>query len=321
MTDDSSFAESVQCEEDSQSAVTGQRWLSIAQTPLLLTVLSALAFLVAGTWAWSLELVLLLFPVLLMHEVGHLLTMRAFGYQGIRFFFVPLLGAAVAGRSPKASAAQKIVVCLAGPVPGILIAVLLWWSGIAANDGLSRAFTVMLLLVNGINLLPILPLDGGWLFQTLLLTRRPWTDFGFRCCTPLILLSAAAFAKSWLLAVVALLFTTGLKAAFHFCRVQSRLLHTLADNSHPHHIELSNETILQEVRGEFPGAILTERAAKEWIQRMRATLDPSAPKQFTAIALCCFVALLLLASGGILFDLLQTPEAETTLAMHQLLTT
>jgi len=38
----------------------------------------------------------------------------------------------------------------------------------------------MLVLVNAFNLLPILPLDGGRLFQTLLFARTPALDVLFR---------------------------------------------------------------------------------------------------------------------------------------------
>src|SRR5262245_3615048 len=40
----------------------------------------------------------LLVGVLLLHESGHYLGMRMFNYQDVRMFFIPLFGAAVAGK-------------------------------------------------------------------------------------------------------------------------------------------------------------------------------------------------------------------------------
>src|SRR5258706_5980780 len=42
---------------------------------------------------------LVLVGVLLFHELGHYLGMRAFGYGDVRMFFIPFFGAAVSGKS------------------------------------------------------------------------------------------------------------------------------------------------------------------------------------------------------------------------------
>lgn len=310
MTDDSSLAESVQCEGDSRTGVTGQR-VSLAENPLLLTVSSAVAFLIAGTWAWSLEFVLVLFPVLVLHEVGHLVAMKAFGYRNIRFFFVPLLGAAVAGRSETGSFHQQVTVCLAGPIPGILIALLLWCIGLSTANELLFAVTVVLLVVNGLNLLPVFPLDGGQLIQTIFLANRPKLKFAYRFGTLLILIAVSIAIKSWLLAAVALLFATGLKSAFHFSRIHARLLQSATDSNQPPQQPLCENLILQEVRNEFPGALLTKPAAQEWTHRMQQACSASPPGLPVIVALCIGILLLMSSSGGVLFELLKTIPAKT----------
>jgi hypothetical protein len=63
--------------------------------------------------------------VLLVHESGHYVVMRAFGYRDLRMFFIPFVGAAVSGWSGKAHGYQRTLVALAGPVPGILLGLLL----------------------------------------------------------------------------------------------------------------------------------------------------------------------------------------------------
>src|SRR5439155_12865752 len=65
---------------------------------------------------------LALVAVLLYHELGHFVAMKLFGYRDATIFFVPFFGAATVGRKHDATAAQQIIVLLAGPVPGLLLA-------------------------------------------------------------------------------------------------------------------------------------------------------------------------------------------------------
>lgn len=318
MTDDSSLRNTVQCESTGSSNLLHQSARPISAltgNPLLLTVLSAIAFVVAGAWAWSPKFVLLLFPILLLHELGHFAAMKLFGYQDVRLFFVPFLGAAVAGRSESGSIAQRITVCLAGPLPGIAIAIVLWISGLTTNNETVSAAVVMLLVINGFNLLPILPLDGGWLIQTLLLARRPWLELTFRCVTIAILLAIATATKTWLLALIAIPFATGLKSAFHFCRIQSRLASATTKMAFAENTP-SNEMILQEVRNEFPGAILTEVTAQQWLRRIHSSTDAPKPNIGLAWATCTIVLITLIGSGFIVFELANKEQVQPTLQLE-----
>jgi hypothetical protein len=86
-----------------------------------LLVLALTAFLFAGSHAlvdagWVTILIVL--AVLSFHELGHLVAMRAFGYQDTRIFFIPFFGAAAAGRKHDATGAERAMVLLAGPLPG-----------------------------------------------------------------------------------------------------------------------------------------------------------------------------------------------------------
>lgn len=314
MTDDSSLRNTVQCESTESDNVAQQATHPISQltgNPFLLTVLSAIAFFLAGAWAWSPKFALLLFPILLLHELGHLAAMKLFGYQDVRLFFVPFLGAAVASRAKSGSLGQRITVCLAGPMPGIILATALWITGLAEINQTVSAIVVMLLVINGLNLLPILPLDGGWLIHTLLLARRPWLEFIFRCVTIAVLLAASAATNNWLLAFVAIPFATGLKSAYHFCRIQSRL--TLQTPRTETTRGPSNAVILQEVRKEFPGAILTEATGQQWLRRIHSTTNIPQPKLSTAGAICAIVAITVSGCGAIIFQLAKTDQNQPIL--------
>jgi Zn-dependent protease len=108
--------------------------------------------------------------VLFFHEAGHALAMRALGYADVRVFFIPFLGAAATGDQAGVAAWRRGVVLLAGPLPGLLCgsAMLLTYP----PSAWARSVAVMLVVINGLNLLPLHPLDGGRLVA-LLTSWRP----------------------------------------------------------------------------------------------------------------------------------------------------
>jgi Zn-dependent protease len=136
---------------------------------LIWTSVIAVGLLLRDGVAWA----LVLGSILLFHEAGHALAMKAFGYRDVRMFFIPFFGAAVTGTSKPGPAWRACVVLLAGPVPGVLVGLAL---GLGPRFGFTLAepwktHAFMLVLINTFNLLPIYPLDGGRLLQTLLFSR------------------------------------------------------------------------------------------------------------------------------------------------------
>lgn len=123
----------------------------------------------------------LLVGVLLLHELGHFLAMKHFGYRDVSMFFIPFFGAAVSGRKMDVRPAQEVLMILAGPLPGILLGVPLLLFASAGQHPLLKQAAVMLILINGINLLPIKPLDGGRFFELVIFCRWRWISvlFGF----------------------------------------------------------------------------------------------------------------------------------------------
>lgn len=71
-----------------------------------------------GTATWIGALVL----VLAVHEAGHFIAMKVFGYTDLKVFFIPLVGAAASGRKIDATPTQRALVSLMGPLPGIVLA-------------------------------------------------------------------------------------------------------------------------------------------------------------------------------------------------------
>lgn len=149
-------------------------------TGLVTLGVSVLIFLGLGAMHWEWRFVLMIIPILFFHELGHFIAMRVFGYRNVRMFFIPLLGAAVIGQRFNVAAWKKVVVSLMGPLPGILLGTFLGIGGLITKQQWMIEVSLLTLVINGFNLLPILPLDGGWVAHTLFFSRHPYVDVGFR---------------------------------------------------------------------------------------------------------------------------------------------
>lgn len=125
------------------------------------------ASLFAGWLLHALESMLWLVLVIAIHEAGHYCAMRRFGYSNLRMFFIPLVGAAVLGYGGHVPAAKKAIVSLAGPLPGLFLGYLLGLLYVTTGIPLLQRLAEMLVVINGLNLLPIFPLDGGQFVRVL----------------------------------------------------------------------------------------------------------------------------------------------------------
>lgn len=98
--------------------------------------------------------------VLMLHEIGHALAMRLVG-AGVRsVLFLPALGAATVPERSFATRFDDARVALAGPVTAIPVAVVPLLAREPLPEGL-RWGIVFAVGLNLLNLLPLVPLDGG----------------------------------------------------------------------------------------------------------------------------------------------------------------
>jgi len=143
--------------------------------------------------------------VLLIHELGHFYAMKFFGYKDTSIFFIPFFGAAAKGEKEEVTPFEEYVVFLAGPLPGMLISIAIGVSMYFApelrSNELLREFTLMLFALNYLNLLPIFPLDGGKIVQTLLFTRYPKAQFYFYLLSLFVIIIATLMLQSIILAL------------------------------------------------------------------------------------------------------------------------
>ncbi len=119
-------------------------------------------------WNWTLAAVMPL--VILLHEAGHWLALRLLGYRDPQLLALPLAGGVSFGQERTEQASHQAIVSLMGPLPGVLLGfVILMFHGLG-SDWITT-LGVALLLINYLNLLPILPLDGGHLLRALIPRR------------------------------------------------------------------------------------------------------------------------------------------------------
>ncbi len=143
----------------------------------LMTVIgvSGLLSFVAMAWLWNPYVAALILAAITLHEAGHAVAMRLLGYRDVHVFFVPLLGAMTVGRSVTTTVRDRLAVLLAGPVPGLWLAVVLLVIDQAyAPATLLRMSALALLILNGLNLLPFTPLDGGRALEALTRPESVW---------------------------------------------------------------------------------------------------------------------------------------------------
>ena len=198
-----------------------RKWLIFGITGLLFG-------LVGGAWlSWSFVLILLL--VIAIHEGGHYLAMRLAGYRNVSVFFVPGLGGITTGTKLDAAPLQKLLVYLAGPVPGMVLAGFAFWASATSYSGSSRwlaEFAIVAATINFFNLLPIVPLDGGRVLEAMVFCRLPRLRFAFAvlCCG--LLFGLGLLLNEGVLKVLAVLFALALPHQWRLMQLDQTLLRT-----------------------------------------------------------------------------------------------
>jgi Zn-dependent protease len=188
---------------------------------LLFVTLGAFAGLGALLWPW--EFVVTVVPLLLFHEMGHWVAMKWFGYRNVRMFFIPFLGAAVQGSHHNIDGWKKVVVSLMGPVPGILLSPLFLWVGFHYHWPELYAVAMVTLALNAFNLLPVIPLDGGWVFHNVLFCRHWLLEFIARFVAIVIIFSVCWYFSTWFLMIIAVPMLISLPMTLKISRVAYEL--------------------------------------------------------------------------------------------------
>jgi Zn-dependent protease len=184
-------------------------------------VVFAASMLIATSWQW----LAVIMPVLFVHELGHWLAMRAFGHRDARISFIPFFGAATFTKDPFDKPWQEVVMLLAGPVPGIVLGVVLYLlPPIPHVDRAAvQSLGIMAVIVNVGNLLPFHPLDGGRIVHALVTAGRPRLDLAFKSLATLAFIAAALAAKDFLLGSIAVVGVMGWRSTLRLARLEAHI--------------------------------------------------------------------------------------------------
>ena len=145
------------------------------------TIAMSMLAVVSFVWMFGLEYGLLLVPIVLLHEYGHLLAYRMTGGRGGRMMLVPFMGGLAIADAEHRSEFDRGFCALMGPaicVPATLLCAV----GAAFLDGEVARWFAMAAVVSGLlnlfNLAPLLPLDGGHAFESLARSLAPQAATG-----------------------------------------------------------------------------------------------------------------------------------------------
>ena len=158
--------------------------VSIRLHPAFLVVLLLYAILGLAVQA------LIVFALVIGHELAHLLTAKAYGFKVVGLELFPFGGAAYCDDLFEGRKLEESVMALAGPAFNIFLlfaAQVLRWNGVWTGE-LADNFVRFNIWLAAFNLIPVLPLDGGRVLRALCVE-----GFGFVKTTKFL-----AWAGKWL---------------------------------------------------------------------------------------------------------------------------
>jgi len=110
-------------------------------------------------WKFAFGFVLLIF----IHEMGHVFVAWRQGLPISAPIFIPGFGALILLKAEGKSAWNAAVMGIGGPIAGSLGAVVCWWLYTTTQNELFLGLAYIGFMLNLFNLMPLFPLDGGWI--------------------------------------------------------------------------------------------------------------------------------------------------------------
>jgi hypothetical protein len=112
-------------------------------------------------------------------------------------------------------------------LPGILAGVVFGTVGLIMKIPWLNELSLLTILINAFNLLPMLPLDGGRVAHLLLFRRHPYLDVGFRVITALLLFGIGVMIGDRFLIIFPIVVAISIPQAIRVARVTQEMRRTL----------------------------------------------------------------------------------------------
>ncbi len=196
-----------------------------------ITILIVSLGIFAGTGLFQLTLreLIIVILVLFFHEAGHLTAMKLFKYSDVKMFFLPLIGAAVAGRESTPYSSKKALVSIAGPLPGIFIGLLFAILYVGMKERIYFDIASMFIFINTLNLLPLYPLDGGRFFDSILFSRNYAVEVIFKVVTSLLFIMLALLLHTWVFILIPIFVLLSLKTSYYVYKATKAIKSEFSD--------------------------------------------------------------------------------------------
>jgi Zn-dependent protease len=120
-------------------------------------------------WGWKFAVGFV--ALILVHELGHFVEAKRQGLNPSLPVFIPFLGAYVAIKDAPFDPWRNLKISIAGPVAGGLAAAAVWAIGSAEDSRFLLALAYTGFFLNLANLLPMRPLDGGFIWHSIKVLR------------------------------------------------------------------------------------------------------------------------------------------------------
>lgn len=144
----------------------GALGLKLLKSAKLIKVAMASASLAAYTWLFSFQFALALIVCLVIHEYGHVRAMKHFGMKTKGIYLIPFLGGAALTDDKINTRWQDVVISMMGPCFGLFMSLACLLVYAVSGAPFFAGLAVFNAFLNLINLLPILPLDGGHVLKS-----------------------------------------------------------------------------------------------------------------------------------------------------------
>ena len=122
-------------------------------------LLSIWFYSIAFGWPFAVGFVVLI----LVHEMGHVFVAWRQGLEITAPIFLPGMGAIILSKRFVGNAWSQAIMGIGGPVAGAISSVVCVGIYLVTHNGLFAALAISGFFINLFNLLPVPPLDGGWI--------------------------------------------------------------------------------------------------------------------------------------------------------------